>query len=126
MVNSPSNPSGPGWPAQDFVVGLDAFLRKSDEEQRAHERAEAERRRKEEEETRRRAEAERVRQAEAQAQRKAETEKHSGRPRFAPLEMLRKQAAGRPARQDTASPRTAANPLIHTNLLSPMPYLTAF
>src|SRR5712671_4190982 len=79
-----ASPSGP--PAPDFLAGLDAFSRKIDEEQKAHERAEAERRRKEEEETRRRAEAERVRQAEAQAQRQAETEKHSGGPRFAALE----------------------------------------
>ncbi len=126
MANNPRNPSGPGSPAPDFLAGLDAFSRKIDEEQRAHERAEAERRRKEEEETRRRAEAERVRQAEAQAQRKAETEKQSGGPRFAALEMLRKQAAGRPAGEDSASRRAAAKALIHRNLLSAMHYLAEF
>src|SRR5213594_1773319 len=106
MANDPRNPSGPGAPAPDFLAGLDAFSRKIDEEQKAHERAEAERRRREEEEARRRAEAERVRQAEAQAQRKAEAEKHGGGPRFAALEMLRKQAASRPAGEDTASRRS--------------------
>jgi len=128
MANDPRNPSGPGAPAPDFLAGLDAFSRKIDEEQKAHERAEAERRRKEEEETRRRAEAERVRQAEmqAQAQRKAEAEKQSGGPRFAALEMLRKQAASRPAGEDTASRRAAAKALIHRNLLSAMHYLAEF
>src|SRR5258708_13018989 len=114
MANNPRNPSGPGSPAPDFLAGLDAFSRKIDEEQRAHERAAAERRRKEEEETRRRAEAERVRQAEAQAQRKAETEKHSGGPRFAALEMLRNQSAGRPPGHHAPSPRAHAKPVIHT------------
>src|SRR6266436_7220904 len=126
MANDPRNPSGPGAPAPDFLAGLDAFSRKIDEEQKAHERAEAERRRKEEEETRRRAEAERVRQAEAQAQRKAETEKQSGGPRFAALEMLRNQAAGRPAGDDAASRRAQAKPVIHRNLLSAMHYLAEF
>ena len=126
MANNPRNPSGPGSPAPDFLAGLDAFSRKIDEEQRAHERAEAERRRKEEEETRRRAEAERVRQAEAQAQRKAEAEKQSGVPRFAALDMLRKQAASRPAGEDTASRRAKAKALIHRNLLSAMHYLAEF
>src|SRR5258705_4369037 len=64
--------------APDILAGLDAFSRRIDEEQKAHERAEAERRRKEEEEARRRAEAERVRQAQVQAQRKAEAEKQNG------------------------------------------------
>jgi len=126
MANDPRNPSGPGAPAPDFLAGLDAFSRKIDEEQKAHERAEAERRRREEEEARRRAEAERVRQAEAQAQRKAEAEKHGGGPRFAALEMLRKQAASRPAGEDTASRRAAAKALIHRNLLSAMHYLAEF
>src|SRR5437867_7419946 len=110
MANDPRNPSGPGSPAPDFLAGLDAFSRKIDEEQRAHEHAEAERRRREEEEARRRAEAERVRQAEVQAQalRKAEAEKQGEGRRFAALEMLRKQAASRPAGEDTASLRAAA------------------
>ena len=49
------NASAPGSPAPDFLAGLDAFSRRIDEEQKAHERAEAERRRREEEEARRRA-----------------------------------------------------------------------
>src|SRR5437867_6719399 len=118
MANDPRNPSGPGAPAPDFLAGLDAFSRKIDEEQRAHERAEAERRREEEEEARRRAEAERVRQVEAraQAQRKGEAEKQGEGRRIAALEMLRKQAASRPAGEDTASRRAAAKALIHKNL----------
>src|SRR6266849_3489350 len=61
---APASPSGAGSPAPDFLAGLDAFSRKVDEEQRAHERAEAERcRGEEEQEARRKAEAERVRQA---------------------------------------------------------------
>ncbi len=112
--------------APDFLAGLDAFSRKIDEEQRAHERAEAEQRRREEEETRRRAEAERVRQAQAQEQRKAEAEKQGGGRRFAALEMLRKQAATRPAGEDTASRRAQAKALIHKNLLSALHYLAEF
>src|SRR6266853_6149386 len=77
-ARKPGNASAPGAPAPDFLAGLDAFSRRIDEEQKAHERAEAERRRKEEEEARRRAEAERVRQAQMQAQRKAEAEKQGG------------------------------------------------
>jgi hypothetical protein len=121
-----ASPTGPGAPEPDFLAGLDAFSRKFDEEQEAHERAEAERRRKEEEEARRRAEAERVRQAQAQAQRSTEGEKQNeGRP-FAALEMLRKQAAGRPAGEDTASRRAAAKALINKNLLSALHYLAEF
>ena len=117
--------SAPGAPEPDVLAGLDAFSRKVDEEQKAHERAEAEqRRRTEEEEARRKAEAERVRQA--QAQRKAEAEKQSAAPRFAALEMLRKQAADRPAGDDTASRRAQAKPVIHRNLLSAMHYLAEF
>ncbi len=117
--------SAPGAPEPDFLAGLDAFSRKVDEEQKAHERAEAEqRRRREEEEARRKAEAERVRQA--QAQRKAEAEKQSEGPRFAALEMLRKQAASRPAGEDTASRRAAAKALISRNLLSALHYLAEF
>jgi len=116
MANDPRNPSGPGAPAPDFLAGLDTFSRKIDEEQKAREREEAERRRREEEEARRRAEAERVRQAEVQAQRKAEAEKQGGGRRFAALDMLRKQAASRPA----------AKALIHKNLLSAMHYLAEF
>src|SRR6267143_195412 len=123
---APASPSVPGAPAPDILAGLDAFSRKIDEEQRARERAEAERRRREEEETRRKIEAERVRQAQAEAQRKAGTEKQSEGRRFAALEMLRKQAAGRPAGEDTASRRAAAKALIHKNLLSAMHYLAEF
>src|SRR6266851_2075057 len=53
---APASPSGPGSPAPDFLAGLDAFSRKVDEEQRAHERAEAERRCREEEQEARRKE----------------------------------------------------------------------
>jgi len=121
---APASPSVPGAPTPDILAGLDAFSRKVDEEQRAHERAEAERRRREEEEARRKMEAERVRQA--QAQRKAGDEKQSEGRRFAALDMLRKQAAGRPAGEDTASRRAAAKALIHKNLLSTMHYLAEF
>src|SRR2546421_7119711 len=126
MANDPRNPSGPGSPAPDFLAGLDAFSRRIDEEQKAHERAEAERRRREEEEVRKRAEAERVRQAQAEAQRKAQAEKQGEGGRFAALEMLRKQAASRPAGEDTASRRAQAKALIHKNLLSAMHYLAEF
>src|SRR6267378_3868607 len=121
---APASPSVPGSPAPDILAGLDAFSRKVDEEQRAHERAEAERRRREEEETRRKMEVERVRQAEAQ--RTAGAGNQSEGRRFAALEMLRKQAAGRPAGEDTASRRAAAKALIHKNLLSAMHYLAEF
>jgi len=128
MANDPRNPSGPGAPAPDFLAGLDAFSRKIDEEQKAHERAEAERRRREEEEVRRRAEAERLRQAQALelAKRNAEAEKQNQGRRSAALEMLRKQAASRPAGEDTASRRAQAKTLIHRNLLSAMHYLAEF
>jgi hypothetical protein len=69
-------------------------------------------------------EVERVRQAEAQ--RTAGAENQSEGRRFAALEMLRKQAAGRPAGEDTASRRAAAKALIHKNLLSAMHYLAEF
>src|SRR5436190_6562479 len=126
MANDPRNPSGPGAPAPDFLAGLDAFSRRIDEEQKAHERAEAERRRREEDEARRRAEAERLRQAQLQAQRKAEAEKQNDGRRFAALDMLRRQAASRPAGEDTASRRAQAKALIHKNLLSAMHYLAEF
>jgi len=118
--------SAPGAPAPDFLAGLDAFSRRIDEEQKAHERAEAERRRMEEEETRRKVEAERVRQAQAEAQRKTGAENQGEGRRFAALEMLRKQAAVRPASEDTASRRAAAKALIHKNLLSAMHFLAEF
>src|SRR2546426_921934 len=103
MANDPRNPSGPGAPAPDFLAGLDAFSRKIDEEQRAHERTEAGGRHGEEEEARGRAEAERGRQAEVQAraQRKAKAKKQGEGRRFAALDMLQKQAASRPAGEDT-------------------------
>src|SRR5258706_465494 len=110
----------------DILAGLDAFSRRIDEEQKAHERAEAERRRREEDEARRRAEAERLRQAQLQAQRKAEAEKQNDGRRFAALDMLRKQAASRPPGEDTASRRAQAKALIHRNLLSAMHYLAEF
>src|SRR5205823_7253836 len=66
------NASAPGAPAPDFLAGLDAFSRRIDEEQKAHERADAERRRIEEEQARRRAEAERRAQALELAQRSEE------------------------------------------------------
>src|SRR6267378_8409075 len=80
---APASPSVPGSPAPDILAGLDAFSRKVDEEQKAHERAEAERRRRDEEEARRKAEAERARQAQG----KAEAEKPGEGRRFAALEM---------------------------------------
>src|SRR5258708_25556390 len=125
-ADAPGNVSAQGAPAPDILAGLDAFSRKIDEEQKAHERAEAERRRKEEEEARRRAEAERVRRAQVQAQGTAEPEKQNEGRRFAALEMLRKQAANRPAVEDTASRRAQAKPLIHRNLLSALHYLAEF
>src|SRR5260221_6483008 len=120
-ADAPGKASSP-----DILAGLDAFSRRIDEEQKAHERAEAERHRKEQEEARRRAEAERVRQAQMQAQRKSEAEKQNEGRRFAALDMLRKQAASRPAGEDTASRRAAAKALIHKNLLSAMHYLAEF
>ena len=117
--------SGTGAPAPDVLAGLDAFSRKVDEERRAHERAEAERRRREEEEARRKAEAERARQAQ-EAQRKAEAEKQGEGRRFAALEMLRKQAASRPAAADTAPRRAEAKVLLNKTLLSTMHYLAEF
>jgi hypothetical protein len=125
-ADAPGKVSAQGAPAPDILAGLDAFSRKIDEEQKAHERAEAERRRKEEEEARRRAEAERVRQAQVQAQGKAEAEKQNEGRRFAALDMLRKQAANRPAVEDTASRRAQAKALIHRNLLSALHYLAEF
>jgi len=125
-ADAPGNVSAQGAPAPDILAGLDAFSRRIDEEQKAHERAEAERHRMEEEETRRKVEAERVRQAQAEAQRKAGAENQGEGRRFAALEMLRKQAAGRPASEDTASRRAAAKALIHKNLLSAMHYLAEF
>jgi hypothetical protein len=119
---APASPSVPGAPAPDILAGLDAFSRRIDEEQKAHERAEAERRRREEQEARRRAEAERARQAQHQA----EAGKQNDGRRFAALDMLRKQAASRPAGEDTASRRAQAKALIHRNLLSAMHYLAEF
>jgi serine/threonine-protein kinase len=122
---APASPSGPGGLAPDFLAGLDAFSRKVDEEQRAHERAEAEQRRgREEEETRRKAEAERARQAQAQG--KAEAEKQGEGRRFAAIEMLRKQAASRPAAADTAPRRAEAKVLLNKTLLSTLHYLAEF
>ncbi|MGB5081782.1 MAG: serine/threonine-protein kinase [Burkholderiales bacterium] len=123
---APAPPSGPAAPAPAFLAGLDAFSLKLDEEQKANARAAAEQqRRREEEEARRKAEAERARQAQqAQAQRKPEAE-GEGR-RFAALEMLRKQAAGRPAVEDTALRRAEAKVLLNKTLLSTMHYLAEF
>src|SRR3979411_626493 len=120
MKPAPASPSVPGAPAPDILAGPHAFSRRSAEEQGARERAEAERRRGEEEETRRKIEAERVRQAQAEAQRKAGAEKQSEGRRFAALDMLRKQAAGRPAGEDTASRRAAAKARLQPNLPPPM------
>ena len=120
-----ASPSGTGASGPDLLADLDAFSRKVDEEQKAHERAEAdERRRREEEEARRKAEAERARQA--QAQRKIELENQSEVRRPAALDMLRKQAASRPAGEDTALRRAEAKALIHKNLRSSMHYLAEF
>lgn len=121
---APAAPSGAAKP--DVLAGLDAFSRKLDEEQKAHERAEAEqRRRREEDEARRKAEAERARQAQAEAQRKAEAEKQAEGRRFSALEMLRKQAAIRPA-DDTARRRALAKPLLNKTLLSTLHFLAEF
>ena len=116
--------SAPGAPGRDLLADLDAFSRKLDEEQKAHERAEAERRRKEEEEARRKTEAERARQA--QAPRKPEAENQGGGRRFAAIEMLRAQAAGRPAGDDLAVRRAQARPLLNKSVLSSVHYLAEF
>jgi len=122
----PASPSGPGAPGPDILAGLDAFSRRLDEEQKARERAEAEqRRRREEEEARRKAEAERTHQAQAEAQRKAEAENQSQERRFSALEMLRKQAATRPA-DDSARRRVLARPVLSKNLLSTLHFLAEF
>jgi len=110
----------------DILAGLDDFSRKLDEEQKARERAQAEeQRRREEEEARRRAEAERARQAQAEAQRKAQAESQGEGRRLSALEMLRKQAATRPA-DDTARRRLQARPVIHKTLLSTLHFLAEF
>ncbi len=120
----PASPAGPGAPGRDILAGLDAFSRKLDEEQKARERAQAEQQRRwQEEEARRKAEAERARQA--QAQRKAEAENQGEGRRFSALEMLRKQAAIRPA-DDTARRRVLAKPLLNKNLLSTLHFLAEF
>jgi len=122
---APASPSGAGAPGPDLLAGLDDFSRKLDEEQRAHERAEAERqRRREEEEARRKAEAERARQAQALS--KPQVENQGEGRRFAALDMLRKQAASRPAGDDMALRRARARPLLNKNLLSSMHYLAEF
>lgn len=121
------NASAPSAPDPSFLAGLDAFSRKIDEEQKAHERAEVEqRRRREEEEARRKAEAERARQAQAEALRRAQAENQNEGRRFSALEMLRKQAASRPPIEDGAARRLAARPLIHKNLLSSLHFLAEF
>jgi hypothetical protein len=121
---APASP--PGAVKPDILAGLDAFSRKLDEEQKAHERAEAEqRRRREEDEARRRMEAERVRQAQAEALRKVEAEKQGEGRRFSALEMLRKQAATRPV-DDTARRRALAKPLLNKSLLSTLHFLAEF
>jgi hypothetical protein len=118
------NPSAPGAPQPDLLADLDAFSRKLDEEQKAHERVEADRRRKEEEEARRKAEAERAQQA--QTPRKPEGENQGAGRRFAALEMLRAQAAGRPAGNDMAARRAQARPLLNKSVLSSVHYLAEF
>jgi Protein kinase domain len=120
---APASPSGPGAPGPAFLAGLDAFSLKLDEEQKAQAREAAEQQhRREEEEARRKAEAERARQAQAQRKPEAESE---GR-RFGALEMLRKQAASRPAAEDTALRRAEAKVLLNKTLLSTMHYLAEF
>jgi len=122
---APASPSGPGALAPDFLAGLDAFSRKVDEEQKARERAQAEQRRRgEEEEARRKAEAERARQAQVQG--KVEAGKQGEGRRFEAIEMLRKQAASRPAAPDTALRRAEAKVLLNKTLLSTMHYLAEF
>ena len=122
---APAPPSGPGALAPDFLAGVDAFSRKVDEEQKARERAQADQRRRgEEEEARRKAEAERARQAQAQG--KVEAGKQGEGRRFEAIEMLRKQAASRPAAPDTALRRAEAKVLLNKTLLSTMHYLAEF
>jgi serine/threonine protein kinase len=119
-----ASPSGTGASGPDVLADLDSFSRRLDEEQRAHQRMEAEQqRRREQEETHRKAEAERALQA--QAQRKPEVENQSEGRRFAALEMLRKQAASRPAAEDPAR-RAEARALLSKNLRSCMHYLAEF
>jgi len=119
-----ASPSGTGASGPELLADLDTFSRKFDEEQSAYARAEAEqRRRREEEEARRKAEAERARQA--QAQHKPEVENQSERRRSAALDMLRKQAANRPAAEDPAR-RAEVKALLSKNLRLSMHYLAEF
>ena len=121
-----ASPSGTGACGPELLADLDTFSRKFDEEQSAYARAEAEqRRRREEEETRRKAEAERARQAQAQAQHKPEVENQSEGRRSAALDLLRKQAANRPAAEDPAR-RAEVKALLSKNLRLSMHYLAEF
>jgi hypothetical protein len=115
-------PSGTGAARPQLIADLDAFSRKFDEEQKTHERVEAERRR-EEEQAHRKAQAERARQA--QAQRKPDVENHGEGRHSAALDMLRKQAANRPAAEDPAR-RAEAKALLSKKLRSAMHYLAEF
>jgi hypothetical protein len=121
---APASPSGTGAPGPDILAGLDAFSRKLDEEQSARARVAAEQQgRSEEEEARRKAEAERARQA--QVQRKLEVEKQSVGRGSGALDMLRKQAANRPASEGPAR-RAEGKALLNKNLLSTVQYLAEF
>ena len=117
-----ASPSGTGASGPELLADLDTFSRKFDEEQSAYARAEAEQqRRREEEEARRKAEAERARQA----QRKPEVENQSEGRRSAALDLLRKQAANRPAAEDPAR-RAEVKALLSKNLRLSMHYLAEF
>jgi serine/threonine protein kinase len=119
------SPSGTGASGPDFLADLDAFSRKLDEEQKAHEAEQ--RRRREEEEARRKAEEEARRKAEAERTRRAQAERQGEGRRSAALDMLRKQAAAsRPAAEGAASRRAEAKALLSKNLRSTMHYLAEF
>jgi serine/threonine-protein kinase len=122
---APASPSGPGAAGASAHEEMKLVPAKVDEEQKARERAQADQRRRgEEEEARRKAEAERARQAQAQG--KAEAGKQGEGRRFEAIEMLRKQAASRPAAPDTALRRAEAKVLLNKTLLSTMHYLAEF
>jgi len=108
-------------PGGDLLGDLEAFERRLEEEEKAHQRAAEEERRQYVEQVRRQEEAEaRAKQAAdgsagAQPQRRA-----------AALEMLRQQGAGRPTAEDLAARRVEARRTIDRSLRSALHYLAEF